>query len=669
MSAADFHPSGIEKPSQSLAPLGPYRSPVGLLVMLAVAVAAAFWPSGHGAVAETARSDQVILFLNRDFSGPTKTWSLKPGQPFLAVPFTGDDFRPAGASIKLGADVGVLLFEHPFFSTVDETCDYRLGDATDSGLWWRSDKAMFVPGPREEGPVEGNLRAQAVASLILYRRALGPPPGALLLERRRYVNWDCDAPTKARGYRRIFVPVAAAHHQGCFNLDVALSYGSSGTVALDFSAASELLLLAPRDLAADYAEIDHRFTASLHGDRDCAGAAVDFFQSESGERRFDLKPFGLDRKARSVMLRYDGGPYDALLAAGPEPEASDAGAVETPPEGDPAEPAQDTRADAAKEPRDEATGQAAAEISEEDHAEISQAAPAVEARPEPIAEPDTGAPTGSTAEPAARSEQSEALETAESLDAESEALPEAKSDSALGAAVEATESGIADTPEPASTSDLAPAGETMTETQAAGGQAPEAQAPAAEATAAQVPAAQVPDGEARDAAAPEAAGADTEVTGENEPEAGPPLAQIAQSDVAQSDVAQSDVAQPDVAQPDVAQSDVAQSETTQRETPQSDTSDFLVLPEAEEEAVAVGQSFELPLLQGYRLNFCLYRQDEGCGQEAATKWCEARGFGGGAASFEIDENIGSLFPTLALGDLQLCANFVCDGFKEITCLP
>ena len=52
-----------------------------------------------------------------------------------------------------------------------------------------------------------------------------------------------------------------------------------------------------------------------------------------------------------------------------------------------------------------------------------------------------------------------------------------------------------------------------------------------------------------------------------------------------------------------------------------------------------------------------------------SRGCLARGFAGGAASFEIDENIGSLFPTLALGDLQLCANFVCDGFKEITCLP
>jgi hypothetical protein len=79
----------------------------------------------------------------------------------------------------------------------------------------------------------------------------------------------------ARPYKRLFVPVAAApNRQGCFNLDAGLSYGSSGTVALDFSAASELLLIAPRDLDADYAKIDHRVTASLHIARDCAGTAA-----------------------------------------------------------------------------------------------------------------------------------------------------------------------------------------------------------------------------------------------------------------------------------------------------------------------------------------------------------------------------------------------------------
>ena len=58
----------------------------------------------------------------------------------------------------------------------------------------------------------------------------------------------------------------------------------------------------------------------------------------------------------------------------------------------------------------------------------------------------------------------------------------------------------------------------------------------------------------------------------------------------------------------------------------------------------------------------------GCGEPAADAWCKARGFTK-AAGFQIDENIGSLFPTLAIGNLELCTNFVCDGFKEITCAP
>jgi hypothetical protein len=116
------------------------------------------------------------------------------------------------------------------------------------------------------------------------------------------------------------------------------------------------------------------------------------------------------------------------------------------------------------------------------------------------------------------------------------------------------------------------------------------------------------------------------------------------------------------------QLEAPQLEAPELETPQSETTGFLALPESEPEAVVAGQTFKYPLLQGFRLNACLYQQED-CGEEAASEWCKARGFAGGAISFEIDENIGSLFPTLALGDLRLCANFVCDGFKEITCLP
>jgi len=104
------------------------------------------------------------------------------------------------------------------------------------------------------------------------------------------------------------------------------------------------------------------------------------------------------------------------------------------------------------------------------------------------------------------------------------------------------------------------------------------------------------------------------------------------------------------------------------ESGQDEATGFLVLPETESEAEDAVRTFKFPLLQGYRLSACLYGRDD-CGEPAASEWCKARGFAGGATAFEIDENIGSLFPTLALGDLQLCASFICDGFKEITCQP
>jgi hypothetical protein len=598
-----------------------------LFLLLAFLIAIASWLPSERAAAANARSDQVILFLGRDFTGPTKTWSLKPDQPFLAVPYTGDEFRPVGASIKLGADVGVLLFEHPFFSTIDETCDYRLGDAADPERWWLSDKAMFVPGAQERGMVESNLRPQEIASLILYRRASGPPPGALLLERRRYVNWDCSAPTKARGYRRVFVPVAAPpHRQGCFNLDVGLSYGSSGKVALDFSAASELLLMQPRDLTADYARIDHRFTVGLHDDSDCAGAAATFSHPDAGARRFELKQFDFDRKARSVMLRYDQGAYDEMLpTADREPGETGEAVVGTASETDPEETPQEAQVETPEEaePVARASPEPAPELTAvpETPAVADSAGSGEDAADGP--EPQGGLSASAAA--SATGETETALETA------LETAPETASEAASEAASETAESGVSANLEPESSTT------TSISTQAA--------TPAAT-----------------------AAPTSTSVLGEGESAASTGNLAPAGEALLKGEVPEAGELEAGTPEAEAPLLEAPLLEAPEAETPQSETTGFLVLPESEPEAVAAGQTIKYPLLQGYRLNACLYQQ-EGCGEEAASEWCRARGFAGGAASFEIDENIGSLFPTLALGDLQLCANFVCDGFKEITCLP
>ena len=77
------------------------------------------------------------------------------------------------------------------------------------------------------------------------------------------------------------------------------------------------------------------------------------------------------------------------------------------------------------------------------------------------------------------------------------------------------------------------------------------------------------------------------------------------------------------------------------------------------------QTFAYPVHQVYRLNYCLTSKGD-CGAPAARAWCKTQGFGK-ASTWKIDENIGALFPTVVLGENRICAQFVCDGFQEITC--
>lgn len=82
--------------------------------------------------------------------------------------------------------------------------------------------------------------------------------------------------------------------------------------------------------------------------------------------------------------------------------------------------------------------------------------------------------------------------------------------------------------------------------------------------------------------------------------------------------------------------------------------------------VASSTTFEYPVHDIYRLNFCL-RWGVDCGEPAATAWCKAQGFAK-AGAWRIDQDIGSLFPTIVLADKRVCAQFPCDGFEEITCV-
>jgi len=77
------------------------------------------------------------------------------------------------------------------------------------------------------------------------------------------------------------------------------------------------------------------------------------------------------------------------------------------------------------------------------------------------------------------------------------------------------------------------------------------------------------------------------------------------------------------------------------------------------------ETFEYPVHQVYRLNYCLFSGSQ-CGEPAAVAWCKTRGFSR-ATAWKIDENIGGIFPTVVLAEKRVCAKSGCDGFREITC--
>jgi hypothetical protein len=82
-------------------------------------------------------------------------------------------------------------------------------------------------------------------------------------------------------------------------------------------------------------------------------------------------------------------------------------------------------------------------------------------------------------------------------------------------------------------------------------------------------------------------------------------------------------------------------------------------------ANAEEQTFKKPKTGGYRLDWC-YKFGAKCGDYAADKYCQTRGFDGQVDN-EIDEDIGEFTETKVLGTGQICDEDICDGFKYITC--
>lgn len=82
-------------------------------------------------------------------------------------------------------------------------------------------------------------------------------------------------------------------------------------------------------------------------------------------------------------------------------------------------------------------------------------------------------------------------------------------------------------------------------------------------------------------------------------------------------------------------------------------------------AHAEDKTFAKPKQGPYRVDWC-YQWANQCGQPAADRFCQSKGFVH-AIDLVEDVNIGALTPTIVQGNGQVCNGPQCDGFTYITC--
>ncbi len=126
---------------------------------LVLCLIASTWPTFSGA-APGLPAGEVRVYLFPDFSGPHQVFELEPGKSSLAVADIGSPWAGGIASIDVGGDVGVMLFEK---------INYRFrGSGYVNFVASVPDLSKAVPGA-----------PNGYSSLIVYRRGLGNPMGLL----------------------------------------------------------------------------------------------------------------------------------------------------------------------------------------------------------------------------------------------------------------------------------------------------------------------------------------------------------------------------------------------------------------------------------------------------------------------------------------------------------
>ncbi len=279
---------------------------VAALSLLATTLAFANTTRAFG---QTPGPNEVILFTDQNFAGQSQSWSLPASKPYLSVPDLGPELRGNVGSALVGTNLGIALFERPFFESHDNRCGLEVGSSQYPDLWWTGRTATFEPAFGATTTVGRNpgFESQVYSSMLVFRRDLGPPPGALLMERRTYTNWACGDPLLSIYFNRLFIPIPEAPQSGrCHDLTSGAISGDTA-LQLEFLRSDRLYIMLPEMLNEGYSDVSHNIRVTLFDGPNCTGTPATYPRPREGGLFYLLSKQDFRNRARSVLISYEGG--------------------------------------------------------------------------------------------------------------------------------------------------------------------------------------------------------------------------------------------------------------------------------------------------------------------------------------------------------------------------
>jgi hypothetical protein len=231
-----------------------------------------------------------------------------------------------------------MLFQRPYFASRDKACGPALGSEQRPGLWWHGLSAEIAP-PQAGAGASFEVGAPAepgYASLIIYRRSDGPPPGVLLMEPRVYINRDCTKASHATYYNRIFVPARpASAGMACVNLSAPSNSPGAGARPPKLTRTERLVIMSPDMFDPLYEASPQPISVTLFDGPDCRGETLQLRQANAGGEDFQLAELGFRHRTRSLQVSLNAPDPSSVPVAGDDVEPAPLVTAAPPPDSEP----------------------------------------------------------------------------------------------------------------------------------------------------------------------------------------------------------------------------------------------------------------------------------------------------------------------------------------------